>query len=200
MPSARQRVRRIGVLMGLAADDPESQARLAAFAQGLQQAGWTVGQTSGSIIAGARATPISCASTLLSWSPVLPKSSWRIPARPLRPCCRRAAPFRSCSRGRRPGRRRLCQHLARPGGNVTGFTNFEYSIGGKWLELLKEIAPTSSASRFCGSRLLLPARDSSARSRPLRIRSAWRCGRSICAMRVRSSATSLHLQGLRMVA
>ena len=42
--SRAQRVRRIGVLMGLAADDPESQARLAAFAQGLQQAGWTVGQ------------------------------------------------------------------------------------------------------------------------------------------------------------
>src|SRR4029079_14072014 len=38
------RVRRIGVMMGLTADDPESQARLAAFAQGLQQAGWTVGQ------------------------------------------------------------------------------------------------------------------------------------------------------------
>src|SRR3954447_11738904 len=39
-----QRVRRIGVLMGLKADDPEGQARLAAFAQGLQQAGWAVGQ------------------------------------------------------------------------------------------------------------------------------------------------------------
>ena len=53
---------------------------------------------------------------------------------------------------------------------------------------------TSSASRCCGNPLLLPARDSSARSRPLRIRSAWSCGRSICAMPVRSSGTSLHLQ------
>ena len=40
----RDRVRRVGVLMGLAADDPEAQARLAAFAQGLQQSGWTIGQ------------------------------------------------------------------------------------------------------------------------------------------------------------
>ena len=40
----RERMRRIGVLMAMAADDPESQARLAAFAQGLQQSGWTVGQ------------------------------------------------------------------------------------------------------------------------------------------------------------
>jgi putative ABC transport system substrate-binding protein len=39
-----ERVRRIGVLMAMTADDPESQARLAAFAQGLQQSGWTVGQ------------------------------------------------------------------------------------------------------------------------------------------------------------
>src|SRR6478736_4039330 len=46
VPRAQQdmRVRRIGVLMGLKADDPESQARLAAFAQGLQQAGWSVGE------------------------------------------------------------------------------------------------------------------------------------------------------------
>src|SRR5689334_25248549 len=44
LPQPNPRVRRIGVLMGLKADDPESQARLAAFAQGLQQAGWSVGE------------------------------------------------------------------------------------------------------------------------------------------------------------
>ena len=73
---------------------------------------------------------------------LLPKSSWPIPARRSRRCCRRAAPFRSCSRWS-PIRSApaTSSNLARPGGNVTGFTNFEYSIGGKWLELLKEIAP-----------------------------------------------------------
>ena len=137
-----QRVRRIGVLMGLAADDPESQARLAAFAQGLQQAGWTIG---GNVRidyrwgAGNAETMRKHAVELVTRAPdaILAHSSAAV------------APLRQESRTipivftlvADPVGAGYVNSLAQPGGNVTGFTNFEYSIGGKWLELLKEIAP-----------------------------------------------------------
>ena len=57
-------------------------------------------------------------------------------------CCRRPATCRSCSSGRRSGRRGFVDSLARPGGNATGFITFEFGLSGKWLELLKEIAPS----------------------------------------------------------
>ena len=137
-----QRVRRIGVLMGLAADDPESQARLAAFAQGLQQAGWTVGQNIRIDYrwgAGNADVMRKHAAELAASSPdvILAHSSAAV------------APLLQESRTipivftlvADPVGAGYVSNLARPGGNVTGFTNFEYSIGGKWLELLKEIAP-----------------------------------------------------------
>jgi putative ABC transport system substrate-binding protein len=137
-----QRVRRIGVLMGLAADDPESQARLAAFAQGLQQAGWTVGQNIRIDYrwgAGSADTMRKHAQELVALMPdvILAHSSAAV------------APLLQASRTipivftlvADPVGAGYVANLARPGGNVTGFTNFEYSIGSKWLELLKEIAP-----------------------------------------------------------
>ena len=61
---------------------------------------------------------------------------------PLRSCCRRPAPCRLCSRSCPiQSARGFVDSLARPGGNATGFMQFEYSMSGKWLELLKEIAP-----------------------------------------------------------
>jgi putative ABC transport system substrate-binding protein len=137
-----QRVRRIGVLMGLKADDPEGQARLAAFAQGLQQAGWTVGQNIRIDYrwgAGNADTMNKHAAELVSLAPdvILAHSSAAV------------APLRQASQTipivftlvADPVGAGYVNTLSRPGGNVTGFTNFEYSIGTKWLELLKEIAP-----------------------------------------------------------
>jgi putative ABC transport system substrate-binding protein len=137
-----QRVRRIGVLMGLKADDPEGQARLAAFAQGLQQAGWTIGQNIRIDYrwgAGNAETMNKHAAELVSLAPdaILAHSSAAV------------APLRQASRTipivftlvADPVGSGFVNTLARPGSNVTGFTNFEYSIGTKWLELLKEIAP-----------------------------------------------------------
>jgi putative ABC transport system substrate-binding protein len=137
-----ERVRRIGVLMGLAADDPESQARLAAFAQGLQQSGWNVGQNIRIDYrwgAGNADTMRKHAADLVARAPdvILAHSSAAV------------APLLQASRTipivftlvADPVGAGYVSSLARPGGNVTGFTNFEYSIGGKWLELLKEIAP-----------------------------------------------------------
>ena len=136
------RMRRIGVLMGLAADDPESQARLAAFAQGLQEAGWTVGQNvrvDYRFGAGNPATLRKQAAEFVALAPevILAHSSAAV------------APLLMESRTipivftlvADPVGAGYVASLARPGGNITGFTNFEYSIGGKWLELLMEIAP-----------------------------------------------------------
>jgi putative ABC transport system substrate-binding protein len=139
-PVRRQRL--IGVLMGLKADDPESQARLAAFAQGLQQAGWNVGDNIRIDYrwgAGDADTMRQQANELVARAPdvILAHSSAAV------------APLRQASQTvpivftlvADPVGAGYISNLARPGGNVTGFTNFEYSIGGKWLELLKEIAP-----------------------------------------------------------
>ena len=64
-----ERVRRVGVLMNLAADDPEGQARIVAFVQGLQQSGWKTATMCGSIPAGQRATPLAFRD--------MPRSFWR---------------------------------------------------------------------------------------------------------------------------
>ena len=81
--------------------------------------------------------------------------------------------------------------LARPGGNATGFTTFEYGISAKWLELLKEIAPRLTRAAV----LRDPAHTGRERAvgrnpgEPRR-RSAWNCARWTCATRPRSSAPS----------
>ena len=127
---------------GSAADDPESQARLAAFVQGLQHFGWTDGQNVRIDYrwgAGNADTMRKYAAELVALAPdvILAHSSAAV------------APLLQESRTvpivftvvADPVGAGYVDSLARPGGNVTGFTNFEYSIGGKWLELLKEIAP-----------------------------------------------------------
>jgi putative ABC transport system substrate-binding protein len=140
---AQQReMRRIGVLMALASDDPEGQARLAAFAQGLQQSGWTVGQNvrvdyrwSGGNADNMR----KYAAELVALAPdvILAHSSQAIA--PLLQATRTVPiVFTAVSDPVGAG---YVDSLARPGGNATGFLVWEYSIAGKWLELLKEIAP-----------------------------------------------------------
>ena len=140
---AQQReMRRIGVLTALASDDPEGQARLAAFAQGLQQSGWTVGQNvrvdyrwSGGNADNMR----KYAAELVALAPdvILAHSSQAIA--PLLQATRTVPiVFTAVSDPVGAG---YVDSLARPGGNATGFLVWEYSIAGKWLELLKEIAP-----------------------------------------------------------
>ena len=75
-----ERMRRIGVLMDLAADDPEAQARIAAFLQGLQQLGWTDGRNVRIDIAGLRAMPTTFADTRRNWSRSRRTSSWPLAA------------------------------------------------------------------------------------------------------------------------
>jgi putative tryptophan/tyrosine transport system substrate-binding protein len=136
------RVRRIGVLMAIAADDPEAQARLTAFVQGLQLLGWTVGQNVRVDYrwGGSNADDLrKYAAELVALAPdvILAHSSASVA--PLLWATRTVPLVFTIVAD--PVGAGFVESLARPGGNATGFTNFEYSIAGKWLELLKEIAP-----------------------------------------------------------
>jgi putative ABC transport system substrate-binding protein len=137
-----ERVRRIGVLMQATADEPEPQARLAAFVQGLEEKGWSIGRNlridtrwSMGDFAHLRKEATDLAATgpdvVLAGvgltTPALQQATRTVPivfAQAIDPI----GAF-------------YVETLARPGGNMTGFIQCEYSLSGKWLELLKEIAP-----------------------------------------------------------
>ena len=136
------RVRRIGVLMPLAAADPVAQGRNAAFLQGLQQLGWTVGQNiqieyrwSG----GNDEVTRRYAAELAALEPEVILASGSAATGPLLQVTRSLPIVFAIVPD--PVGAGFVDSLARPGGNATGFISFDYSIGGKWLELLKEIAP-----------------------------------------------------------
>ena len=142
--NAQQRgpMRRVGVLMNVAADDPESAARIAAFLQELQQFGWSDGrnvqidtrwavgdvdrfrQYAAELIA--LAPDVVLASSSLAVA-ALQKVTGTVPIVFVGVVDPVGAGF--------------VDSLAHPGGNTTGFTNFEYGLSGKWLELVKEVAP-----------------------------------------------------------
>jgi putative tryptophan/tyrosine transport system substrate-binding protein len=135
-------VRRVGVHMYWAADDAEGRARLAAFTQALQQLGWVDG---GNVRIDTRATPNADelrrhAAELVALAPdVLVAASGTASVAALLQATR-SVPIVFVT-VIDPVGAGFVANLARPGGNATGFTVFEYSIGGKWLELLKDIAP-----------------------------------------------------------
>ncbi len=94
-----ERVRRLGILMNIPENDPEGRSRLAVFLQALQQLGWSDGRNIRiDTPAGPGATPTSIADTRRIWSRSRRMSFWPLLARAWRRCCRRAAPYRSCSR------------------------------------------------------------------------------------------------------
>ena len=136
-----ERVRRIGVLMSLAADDPESQARLTAFAQGLQELGWSVGRNlrvdyrwgGGDSNHYRRSV-----AELLELAPDVVVTSGSAATGALQATSGVPVVFVQVGDPVGAG---FVESLARPGGNATGFTVFEYGISSKWLELLKELAP-----------------------------------------------------------
>ena len=138
-----ERMRRIGVLHLQAADDPEHQARIAAFRQGLQQFGWIDGRNLRIDFrwsAGSAADARKYASELVALSPDVILTSGAGAVAPLLQATR-SVPIVFVLVADPVGAG-IVDSLARPGGTVTGFTSFEYSFGGKWLELLKEIAPS----------------------------------------------------------
>jgi putative tryptophan/tyrosine transport system substrate-binding protein len=148
MPFAAQaqqaeQMRRVGILMPYAANDAEGQDRIAAFLQGFQQLGWTIG---GNVRIDTRwATPNAAeirrhASELVALAPdvILAGSGATIPALLQ---ATRTVPIVFVE-VTDPVGAGFVDSLARPGGNATGFTASEYGTSVKWLELLKQIAPT----------------------------------------------------------
>ena len=137
-----ERIRRIGVLMSYSEENPDAPPRLAAFAQGLQELGWTNGgnihieyRYSGGDAERAR----KYAAELVALAPEVILAGNTSTVGPLQQATRTvpivfAGVVDPVAAG-------FVDSLARPAGNTTGFVQFEYSMSGKWLELLKEIAP-----------------------------------------------------------
>ena len=138
---AGERMRRIGVLINMAADDPESRARLSALVEGLQELGWTVGRnlridyrwSEGDAERYRRQAAEIFAlepDVIVSWGAEI--ASLQKASRPVPIVFAQSID---------PVGSGMVASLARPGGNATGFTQFEYSLSGKWVELLKQLAP-----------------------------------------------------------
>ena len=144
------RVRRVGVLMSRAAGDPEEQARFAGFLQGLQKLDWTDGRN---VRIDAR-WPVGdadrgrSAEELVAIAPdvILASASASVAALQR---ITRSVPI-VFANVIDPVGAGFVASLARPGGNITGFLAFEYSLSGKWLELLKEIAPNLTRIAILG--------------------------------------------------
>jgi putative ABC transport system substrate-binding protein len=137
-----EQMRRIGVLMSFAADHPESQPRLAAFQQGLQQWGWIDGRNVriDHYWGGADANRIrKYAAELVALAPDVILANGSVVVAPLLQTTR-AVPIVFVYVPDPVGAG-FVDSLARPGGNATGFIQSEYGMSAKWLELLKEIAP-----------------------------------------------------------
>jgi putative tryptophan/tyrosine transport system substrate-binding protein len=137
-----QQARRLGMLIGYAERDTETQARLAAFRKGLDALGWTEGRN---VLIDYRFAPANpdqaqqFARELVALRPeVLVGNSTPATAALLHETHSIPIVFVGVSDPLGSG---LVASIARPGGNVTGFTNFEPSLTGKWIELLKEVAP-----------------------------------------------------------
>ena len=137
-----ERVRRIGVLMQIGADDPEAPALVGAFSQGLAESGWIIGRDARIDYRWYQGNPEAArayAAELLTLTPDLILASGTQGAITVKQLTR-TVPIVFTRVGDAVGSG-IVNSLARPGGNVTGFMNYEYSFGGKWLDLLKEIAP-----------------------------------------------------------
>jgi putative ABC transport system substrate-binding protein len=135
-------MRRIGVLMPGAADDPNGQARIAAFLQGLQQSSWTDGRNVRIDTrwgAGNADDIRKYAAELVALAPDVILTTGASTVGPLLQATRTVPVVFAVVPD--PVGAGFVDSLARPGGNATGFINFEYSLSGKWLELLKQIAP-----------------------------------------------------------
>jgi putative tryptophan/tyrosine transport system substrate-binding protein len=141
-PQPAERMRRLGVLMNFAEDDAQSQVRIAALQQGLDELGWTAGRNLKIDYrwgVGAADYNRRNAAELVALAPDVIVTSGNALTAALQQTTRAvpivfASVFNPVGAG-------FVDSMARPGGNATGFTMFEYGMSGKWLELLKEIAP-----------------------------------------------------------
>ena len=138
-----EQVRRIGVLMHSPSTEPEAQARLAAFLQGMRDAGWEVGRN----LRVEYRWSVGDTARLLTRCE---RTGCAEPRRHFGRCRRDRTPaLQQATRvvpivfaqGVDPVGNQYVDSLSRPGGNITGFVQLNYGLAGKWLELLKEVAP-----------------------------------------------------------
>jgi putative ABC transport system substrate-binding protein len=140
-PAQSNRLRRVGVLMAMAPNDPEAQVRVKAFEAGLQELGWTEGRN---LRLEYRWAPNDAtllrkeATELVGLAPDLILATSTPVLMTLRSATRLPIVFVQVTDPVGGG---FVPNLARPGGDVTGFTSFEFTIGSKWLEVLKHVAP-----------------------------------------------------------
>jgi putative tryptophan/tyrosine transport system substrate-binding protein len=137
-----ERVRLICMLNALGSDDPEAQARIAVFEQTLQQLGWVVGRNLKieiRQIGGDVDRLRSYVAELVALTPDVIFTIGSVAVGPLQQATR-TIPIVFVN-APDPVGAGFVQSMAHPGGNITGFSNFEYSMSGKWIELLKQIAP-----------------------------------------------------------
>jgi putative tryptophan/tyrosine transport system substrate-binding protein len=144
-----ERMRRIGALIGGAETDPESRARVAALREGLEQRGWSEGRnlridyrwaSADSDRIRAFAAELVATAPEAIFAHTTPATTRLLEATRNIPIV-----FASVSDPIGDG---IVASFARPGGNVTGFTNVEASMGGKWLEILKELSPAVARVGF----------------------------------------------------
>jgi putative ABC transport system substrate-binding protein len=153
------RVRRIGVLIGGDENDPVWKLRLSAFTQALADLGWTVGRNVRMDLRGGGGDTNrirALAQELVGLRPdIILTGGTAATATVQRETRTIPIVFANVSDPVASG---IVPRLDRPGGNITGFANFEASMGGKWLELLSEIAPASSGPQSCSIPTPLPYR------------------------------------------
>src|SRR5262249_52605176 len=135
-------VRRVGVFLGLEPDDADAQARTTVLAQPFQPLGWAVGRNlviDNRLIGGAIDHYRRDAAELVAVAPDVIFSVGSLTVAPLQQATRTIPiVFMNVPDPVGAG---FIRSMAHPGGNITGFSNFEYSMGGKWAELLNQIAP-----------------------------------------------------------
>jgi putative ABC transport system substrate-binding protein len=139
------RARRIGVLMNVAADDPEAPARIGAISQGLAELGWTIGRNvriDYRWYAGNADAARKYAAELIALAPDVILASGTLGVTAIQQMNRPVPIVFTVIAD--PVGAGVVTSLARPEGNATGFMLYEYSLSGKWLELLKQIAPRTT--------------------------------------------------------
>jgi putative ABC transport system substrate-binding protein len=141
------RLRRVGVLLPAAADDAEFQARVGAFLQGLAQSGWSIGRNVRIDTRWATNNPAEIRRHATELAALAPDVILAMGASTVGPLLQatRTVPIVFPFVGD-PVAAGFVDSLARPGGNATGFMSFEYSLSGKWLELLKQTVLRDAAN------------------------------------------------------
>lgn len=187
------RMRRVGIILPAAADDKEYQAWLGAFLQALAQSGWTIGRNVSIDIHWATADAISIRKQAAELAALAPDVILAAGASTVGPVIEatRTVPV-VFPTAVDPVGAGFIRSLARPGGNATGFLLYEYSLGGKWVDLLKQVTPglthvgvlrdstTPSGSGQFGA-IQAAAASSGFEARPLNMRDAQEIENEIAA-------------------